>query len=135
MRGSLGKGQGRGQAGMGVFSGLQPTECSQVSGPSLSHKERVPPITVLPKVVTHRIGGNTNWCHVEPLSSVGDGGTAPVPSLRAEQMPPPESHTCTLFAACSWCQESPQPHQQQACPLPSVSLGLLANSAPVLYQL
>ena len=89
MRGSLGKGQGRGQAGMGVFSGLQPTECSQVSGPSLSHKERVLPIPVLPKVVTHRIGGNTNWCHVEPLSSVGDGGTTPMPSLRAELMPPP----------------------------------------------
>ena len=112
MRGSLGKGQGRGQASVGVFSGLQPTECSQVSGPSLSHKEGVPPIPVLPKVVTHRIGGNTNWCRVEPLSSVGDGGTAPVPSLRAEQMPPPASHTCALFAACSWYQESPHLHQQ-----------------------
>ena len=68
---------------MGVFSGLQPTECSQVSGPSLSHKERVPPITVLPKVVTHRIGGNTNWCHVEPLSSVGDGGQS-CPSAKSK---------------------------------------------------
>lgn len=108
---------------MEVFSGLQPTDCSQVSGPSSSHKERVAPIPLLPKVVTHRIGGNTTWCRVEPLSSVGDGGKAPLPSLRAEPMPLlHHTHVHSLQLALG-AKNSPRPHQQQACPSPQCPLG------------
>lgn len=134
MRGSLGKGEGRGQAGVGVFSGLQPTECSQVSGPSLSHKERVAPIPLLPKVVTHRIGGNTTWCCVEPLSSVGDGGTAPVPSLRAELMPLLH-HICVHSLQLVLGAKNPPTPTSSRVALSAVSLGPLANSPPVLSQL
>ena len=122
MSGSLGKGQGRGQAGVGVFSGLQTTECSQVSGPSLSHKERVAPIPLLPKVVTHRIGGNTTWCCVEPLSSVGDGGTAPVPSLRAEPILSCITYVCTLFSLF-WVPRIPPPPQAPGLPFLQCPLG------------
>lgn len=67
------EGQGRGRHG--VFSGLQPTECSQGSGPSLCREEGHHPAPL--EALTHRIARNNQLLPCGATELCSSGGTDP----------------------------------------------------------